>query len=74
VGSSQNEVVPHINIRSPRLRPEKFVIGEAKRLLQHYRHVEDVALPFAGRWHMRIEAETPFQKITLEDDFDVPAN
>jgi copper transport protein len=36
-------------------------------------HVEDVALPFAGRWHMRIEAETPFQKITLEDDFDVPA-
>jgi hypothetical protein len=38
VSSSQNEVVPHINIRSPRLRPEKFVIGEAKRLLQHYRH------------------------------------
>jgi copper transport protein len=36
-------------------------------------HVEDVALPFAGRWHMRIEAETPFQKITLEDDFYVPA-
>jgi copper transport protein len=36
-------------------------------------HIEDVALPFAGRWHMRIEAETPFQKITLEDDFDVPA-
>jgi copper transport protein len=22
-------------------------------------HVEDVALRFAGRWHMRIEAETP---------------
>jgi copper transport protein len=36
-------------------------------------HVEDVALPFAGRWHMKIEAVTPFQKITLEDDFDVPA-
>jgi copper transport protein len=36
-------------------------------------HVEDVALPFAGRWHMRIEAQTAFQNITLEDDFDVPA-
>jgi hypothetical protein len=30
-------VVPHINIRSPPLRPVKFVIGEIKRLLQHYR-------------------------------------
>jgi len=38
-----------------------------------YWHVEDVALPYPGRWHMRIEAVTPFQKITLEDDFDVPA-
>jgi copper transport protein len=38
-----------------------------------YWHVEDVTLPFAGRWHMRIEAQTPFQNITLEDDFDVPA-
>jgi hypothetical protein len=36
VSSSQNEVVPHINIRSPRLQPGKFVIGETKRLLQHY--------------------------------------
>ena len=36
-------------------------------------HVEDVTLPFAGRWHMRIEARTAFQNITLEDDFDVPA-
>jgi hypothetical protein len=36
VSSSQNEVVPHINIRSPRLRPGKFVVGEIKRLLQHY--------------------------------------
>jgi hypothetical protein len=41
VSSSQSEVVPHINIRSPRLRPEKFVIGEAKRLLQHYRPKAD---------------------------------
>jgi copper transport protein len=38
-----------------------------------YWHVEDVALPFAGRWHIRIEAQTAFQNITLEDDFDVPA-
>jgi hypothetical protein len=29
-------VVPHINIRSPRLQPGKFVIGGTKRLLQHY--------------------------------------
>src|SRR5271156_3535605 len=36
VSSSQNEVVPHINIRSLSLRPGKFVIGEIKRLLQHY--------------------------------------
>jgi hypothetical protein len=32
-------VVPHINIRLPRLRPGKFVTGETKRLLQHYRHL-----------------------------------
>jgi copper transport protein len=38
-----------------------------------YWHVEGVPLPFAGRWHMRIEAATALQKITLEDDFDVPA-
>jgi copper transport protein len=38
-----------------------------------YWHVEDVALAFAGRWHLRIEAQTAFRKITLEDDFDVPA-
>jgi hypothetical protein len=30
VSSSQNEVVPHINIRSPSPRPRKFVIGETK--------------------------------------------
>jgi copper transport protein len=30
--------------------------------------------PFAGRWHLRIEAlVSDFEKITLEDDFDVPA-
>jgi copper transport protein len=37
-----------------------------------YWHVRDVALPVAGRWHMRIEAlVTDFEKVTLEDDFDV---
>jgi hypothetical protein len=36
-------VVPHINIRSPPLRPGKFVVGEIKRLLQHYRHETDIA-------------------------------
>jgi hypothetical protein len=36
VSSPHNEVVPHINIRSPRLQPGKFVIGETKRVLQHY--------------------------------------
>ena len=36
-----------------------------------YWHVDDVAIPAPGRWHMRIDAVTPFQKISLEDDFDV---
>jgi copper transport protein len=39
-----------------------------------YWHVGDVPVPYPGRWHMRIEAlVTDFQKIALEDDFDVPA-
>ena len=37
-----------------------------------YWRVEDVAMPSAGRWHMRIEAETAFRKVTLEEDFDMP--
>ena len=37
-----------------------------------YWHVRDVTLPLAGRWHMRIEAlVTDFQKVTLEDDFEL---
>ena len=35
-------------------------------------HVDDVDLPTPGRWHMRIDATTPFRKVTLEDDFDLP--
>jgi copper transport protein len=39
-----------------------------------YWHVPDVPLPYPGRWHMQIEALiTDFQKITLEDELDVPA-
>ncbi len=35
-------------------------------------HVRKVELPFAGRWHMRIDAlVSDFQKITLEDDLDI---
>ena len=38
-----------------------------------YWHVRDVPIPNPGRWHVRVEAVTAFRKITLEDDFDVPA-
>jgi copper transport protein len=39
-----------------------------------YWQVRDVPLPYPGRWHVRIEAlVTDFEKISLEDEFDVPA-
>jgi copper transport protein len=38
-----------------------------------YWHVGDVPIPHPGRWHLRIDAVTPFRKITLEDEFEVPA-
>ncbi|WP_291868159.1 copper resistance protein CopC [Bradyrhizobium sp.] len=39
-----------------------------------YWSVRDVPIPFAGRWHLRIDAlVTDFEKITLADDFEVPA-
>ena len=38
-----------------------------------YWHVGDVPIPHPGRWHLRIDVVTDFQKITLEDDFEVPA-
>jgi copper transport protein len=38
-----------------------------------YWHVGDVPIAQPGRWHVRIDALTDFQKITLEDDFEVPA-
>ena len=36
-------------------------------------HVDDVKLLQPGHWHMRIDAVTLFKTITLEDDFEVPA-
>ena len=36
VSSSRDNVVPQMIVRSPRVRPGKFVFGEAKRVLQHY--------------------------------------
>jgi len=38
-----------------------------------YWHVENVPITSAGRWHVRIEAQTPFRTIALEEDFDLPA-
>jgi copper transport protein len=39
-----------------------------------YWHVDDVPIAEPGRWHLRIDAVTIFRTITLEDEFDVPAN
>lgn len=39
----------------------------------HYWHVENVPLTAAGRWHVRVEAETPFKTVALEEDFDLPS-
>jgi copper transport protein len=39
-----------------------------------YWHVRDMPIPYPGRWHVRVDAlVTDFEKITLEDEFDVPA-
>jgi copper transport protein len=39
-----------------------------------YWSVGGVPVPYPGRWHIRIEAlVTDFEKISLEDDFDLPA-
>jgi copper transport protein len=38
-----------------------------------YWHVRNVPIPHPGRWHMRIDAlVTDFEKVTLEDELDVP--
>ena len=37
-----------------------------------YWHVRDVPLPYAGHWHIRIEAlVTDFKKVTLQDELDI---
>jgi copper transport protein len=38
-----------------------------------YWHVESVPVAAAGRWHVRVEAETAFHTVALEEDFDLPA-
>jgi copper transport protein len=46
--------------------------GDAEFGADGYWHVRKVELPFAGRWHVRIDAlVTDFEKITLEDVLDV---
>jgi copper transport protein len=36
--------------------------------------VRDMPIPFAGRWRVRVEAlVTDFEKVTLEEELDVPA-
>jgi copper transport protein len=45
---------------------------DASRGPDGYWHVRKVELPFAGRWHVRIDAlVTDFEKITLEDELEV---
>jgi copper transport protein len=46
---------------------------KATRGADGYWSVRDVPISAAGRWHVRIDAVTAFEKITLEDDFDMPA-
>ena len=56
--------------------PERGVEPVARRATlgaDGYWHVPDVAIPYPGHWHVRIDALTNGRKITLEDDFDVPA-
>src|ERR1700730_542349 len=43
VSSSLDNVVPQSIVRSPRVRPGKFVFSDAKRLLQQYLPATDIA-------------------------------
>jgi copper transport protein len=45
---------------------------KATKRADGYWHVDDVPIAAPGRWHIRIDATTPFQTISLEDEFDVP--
>jgi copper transport protein len=47
---------------------------KATRGADGYWQLRDVPLPHPGRWHVRVEAVmVGSRKITLEDEFDVPA-
>lgn len=47
---------------------------KAMREADGYWHLRDVPLPHPGRWHMRVDAVMAgSRKISLEDEFDVPA-
>jgi len=43
VSLSWSDEVPRILTRKSRLQPAEFLITSAKRLLQHYRHLSDMA-------------------------------
>jgi copper transport protein len=46
----------------------------ATRGADGYWSVQRVPIPYPGRWHIRIEAlVSDFEKISLEDDFEIPA-
>src|SRR6267154_5475145 len=45
VSSLPHDVVPQMIIRSPHVAPGKFAIGDAKRLLQQYLPIADIAEP-----------------------------
>jgi len=56
--------------------PERGIERQERKAIlgaDGYWHVDDVPLSVAGRWHLRVDAVTISQKITLEDEFDVPA-
>jgi copper transport protein len=47
---------------------------KATREADGYWHLRDVPLPHPGRWHLRVDAVMAgSRRITLEDEFDVPA-
>ena len=58
------------------LRERYFEISRSLRQARlpftvDFRYLEE-GIPVAGRWHMRIEAlVTDFEKVALEDDFDL---
>jgi len=58
---------------NPPVTGAKPLTRKATKGADGYWHVDEVPIASAGRWHLRIDAVTPFQTISLEDEFDVPA-